>query len=421
MGTINVSNLGKAYKQYPTRLSRLMEWFMPFGKARHQLKWVLQEINFTVKAGEAVGIIGINGAGKSTLLKMITGTTQPTTGSVHITGRVAALLELGMGFHPDFTGRQNAYMAGQLLGMSAEEINRLMPEIEAFAEIGGYIDQPVRVYSSGMQVRLAFSLATVNRPDILIVDEALAVGDIRFQQKCFERIHQYKKLGTSLLFVSHDLNIIYRLCNKAVLINQGLVSAYGDVRYVASKYEAILKDSDFTSIQELLPNQNKLITDSESLVNSRFFTNIVISSTASGSSDVLIEGEIAQIKVSLRNLENYDDPHVGFQIRDKMGVIVFETNTYCMGCKVLDYVNKDGFAELNIIFTVNLARGVYTISFDIANRGYGSGLFAEVVALKAYVQEMRVLRGHDDIQWDGICNIFPSIVNKNMIDSSEFK
>ena len=161
----------------------LAEWLLPGDRPRHTLKWVLRDVSFTVAPGEAVGIIGLNGAGKSTLLKMITGTTQPTEGSVFMSGRVAALLELGMGFHPDFTGRQNAYMAGQLLGYSVEDIARLMPEIEAFAEIGDYIDQPVRVYSSGMQMRLAFSVATAIRPDTLIVDEALSVGDTYFQHK----------------------------------------------------------------------------------------------------------------------------------------------------------------------------------------------------------------------------------------------
>ena len=166
MGAITVTNLGKAYKQYANRWARLAEWILPWVKAQSTLKWVLQDISFAIQPGEAVGIIGINGAGKSTLLKMITGTTQPTSGSVHITGRVAALLELGMGFHPDFTGRQNAMMAGQLLGLSGQEVEQLMPEIEAFAEIGDYIDLPVRVYSSGMQMRLAFSVATAKRPDV---------------------------------------------------------------------------------------------------------------------------------------------------------------------------------------------------------------------------------------------------------------
>jgi lipopolysaccharide transport system ATP-binding protein len=157
MGSIHVDHLGKAYKQYPTRWSRLAEWALPFLGNRHRLKWVLNDIDFKIAAGEAVGIIGVNGAGKSTLLKLITGTTQASTGGVHTTGRVAALLELGMGFHPDVTGRENVIMAAQLMGISTNDIHVLMPQIEAFAEIGEYIDSPVRVYSSGMQMRLAFS------------------------------------------------------------------------------------------------------------------------------------------------------------------------------------------------------------------------------------------------------------------------
>ena len=204
MGKIIVSNLGKAYKRYPSKWSRLAEWLIPFSGQRHELNWVLSDLNFSVKPGEALGIIGINGAGKSTLLKMIAGTSQPSTGSVAISGHVAALLELGIGFHPDFTGRQNAYMAGQLLGFSVDEITALMPEIESFAEIGEYLDQAVRFYSSGMQMRLAFSVATVKRPDVLIIDEALSVGDAYFQHKCFDRIREFRELGTTLLMVSHD-------------------------------------------------------------------------------------------------------------------------------------------------------------------------------------------------------------------------
>jgi lipopolysaccharide transport system ATP-binding protein len=236
MGTITVSNLGKAYKQYPNRWSRLLEWITPGNNKRHQLKWVLQDIHFTVNAGEAVGIMGINGAGKSTLLKLITGTTQPTTGTVHMTGRVAAMLELGMGFHPDFTGRQNALMSGQLLGMSSEEVTRLLPEIEAFAEIGDYFDQPVRVFSSGMQVRLAFSVATAVRPDILIVDEALSVGDAYFQAKCYQRINYFKKQGTTLLLVSHSAGDVVKHCERAILLKNGLVALDGASRDVSNLY-----------------------------------------------------------------------------------------------------------------------------------------------------------------------------------------
>ena len=160
MGTITATGLGKAYKQYPSPRSRLAEWLRPRSTPRHSLHWILQDIDLAIAPGETVGLIGINGAGKSTLLKILAGTTRPTTGSLHMGGRVAALLELGMGFHADFSGRQNVYMAGQLMGLSAADLQHLMPAIEAFAEIGDYIHQPVRVYSSGMQMRLAFSIAT---------------------------------------------------------------------------------------------------------------------------------------------------------------------------------------------------------------------------------------------------------------------
>ena len=170
MGDIRVKGLGKAYKQYHSQWSRLAEWLMPTAKPRHIEHWVLRDVGFHLKEGEAVGIVGANGAGKSTLLKILAGTVRPSCGEIAVHGRIAAMLELGMGFHADFTGRQNAVMGGQLLGLSVEEILQLMPEIEAFAEIGEYIDRPVRTYSSGMQMRLAFSVATARRPDVLIVD-----------------------------------------------------------------------------------------------------------------------------------------------------------------------------------------------------------------------------------------------------------
>jgi len=170
MSEVQVVKLSKAYKTYPSQWARLAEWLIPNSKPRHTLKWVLQGISFHIKPGEALGVVGMNGAGKSTLLKILTGTTQATSGHLVASGRVAALLELGMGFHPEFTGRQNIYMAGQLLGLSMEDLHALMPSIEAFAEIGEYMDQPLRTYSSGMQMRLAFSVATARRPDILIVD-----------------------------------------------------------------------------------------------------------------------------------------------------------------------------------------------------------------------------------------------------------
>lgn len=255
MGHLRVKNLGKAYKRYPRKWGRAMEW-LGMGM-QHELKWVLRDISFEVAPGEAVGIIGVNGAGKSTLLKIITDTTKPTTGFVEVSGRISALLELGIGFHPDFTGRQNVYMAAQLRGMGGDEISAKMWEIEDFAEIGDYIDQPVRTYSSGMQMRLAFAVATASRPDILIVDEALAVGDAAFQRKCFQRIENYCDMGTTLLFVSHSIETVKRLCNKAVFVHHGIIRAIGNAKSVCDEYEQVLFGSS-TKTNESIDSVKKL-------------------------------------------------------------------------------------------------------------------------------------------------------------------
>jgi len=235
MGRITVDGVGKAYTRYPGKWARLAEWVT--GQPRHEKTWVLRDVSFRVEPGEAVGIVGVNGAGKSTLLKIITGTTEATTGCITLEGRVAALLELGMGFHPDFTGRQNALIAGQLLGFAAQEVEALMPQIEEYADIGDYFDRPLRIYSSGMQARVAFAAATMSRPDILIVDEALSVGDIAFQAKCMQRMHSLLEAGTTVLFVSHALNQVRQFCSKAVYLAGGRLAAFGPADQVCDQYQ----------------------------------------------------------------------------------------------------------------------------------------------------------------------------------------
>lgn len=363
MGTITVTNLGKAYKQYPTQLSRLVEWFVPFSKPKHQLKWVLQDINFTVKPGEAVGIIGINGAGKSTLLKMITGTTQPTTGSVNITGRVAALLELGMGFHPDFTGRQNAYMAGQLLGMSVEEITNLMPEIEAFAEIGDYMDQPVRVYSSGMQMRVAFSVATARRPDVLIVDEALSVGDAYFQHKSFDRIREFRKQGTTLLIVSHDKQAIMAICDSAILLNAGKVALHSEPEAVMDYYNAMLAQKENSKVVE----QVVLDTGKIQTISGTGEANIesaVILNSKGEPVDVVNVGENITLKVTVRVNETLPELVLGYLIKDRLGQPVFGTNTHHLGC-VLKQIEIGECVTYKFCFPANMGEGSYSITLAL--------------------------------------------------------
>lgn len=358
MGTISVSNLGKAYKQYPSRWSRLAEWVIPGQQLRHGLKWVLQDISFTVNSGQALGIIGINGAGKSTLLKLITGTTQPSTGSVQITGRVAAMLELGMGFHPDFTGRQNVFMAGQLLGYSIEEITQLMPKIEAFAEIGEYIDQPVRVYSSGMQMRLAFSVATAHRPDVLIVDEALSVGDAYFQHKSFDRIRELRKQGTTLLIVSHDKGAIQSICDRAILLNAGKLAMEGEPEAVMDYYNAMLADNQNQTVKQEVAVDGKIQTVSGT--GEASVVDIALLDTNGQRVEVVGVGEQVTLRVQVQTNACIERLVLGYSIKDRLGQVVYGTNTDLKNQVLKDIPSGSKFC-FDIVFPANLGPGTYSV------------------------------------------------------------
>ncbi|WP_315385734.1 ABC transporter ATP-binding protein [Microvirgula aerodenitrificans] len=377
MGGINVVGLGKAYKQYTNRWLRLAEWLDPRSLPRHRLHWVLQDINFSVLPGEAVGIVGVNGAGKSTLLKMITGTTQPTTGRVHISGRVAALLELGMGFHPDFTGRQNVFMAGQLLGYSAEEIARLMPEIEAFADIGDYIDQPVRVYSSGMQVRLAFSVATAECPDVLIVDEALAVGDAAFQRKCHRRIKSFIEKGTSLLFVSHDIEGVKKLCSKVLYLNHGRMVAFGEAKPVCDQYETMLfrgkralpesggLEGACPSVQAI--DQNLL--NSQEVVygnGGAFIEQVWIENSEGNQANVLVAGEKFSICYIVGFQRAYANPAVAMLIKTVEGVAMYGTHSKLIG-EELGNVKPGSKFLVRFLMTCYLSPATYFVNCGVTD------------------------------------------------------
>ncbi|MXP52134.1 ABC transporter ATP-binding protein [Pantoea sp. Seng] len=358
MTHILVSGVGKAYKIYQRKVHRLMEWIIPGIKSQHSLKWILKDINNEINEGEAVGIIGINGAGKSTLLKLITGTAKPTTGKIDISGRVAAMLELGMGFHADFTGRQNVYMSGQLLGLSVEQINQLMPEIESFAEIDDYIDQPVRVYSSGMQVRLAFSVATAIRPDILIIDEALSVGDAYFQHKSFERIREFRRKGTTLLLVSHDKQAIQSICDRAILLNKGEVAMEGEPEAVMDFYNALLADKEKKSIK-LSINDGKLATLSGT--GEARISRIDLLNENNESVESLQVGQAVSLKIQAEIYEDIDELVVGYVIKDRLGQPVFGTNTHHMR-NVLSELTAGKKLEYTFSFDANLGVGSYSIA-----------------------------------------------------------
>lgn len=235
---VEVQAVSKAYKIYTHPRHRLLEALWRGRRTYHREFWALRDVTFQVRPGSTLGIIGLNGSGKSTLLQVIAGIVQPTLGRVSVTGRIASLLELGAGFNPEFTGRENILMHGAIMGLRREEMLDRLPAIEAFAEIGSFIDQPVKTYSSGMFVRLAFAAAIHVDPDVLLVDEALAVGDAIFQHRCIRRIKEFQDQGKTILFVSHDVGVVKAVCSEALLLHAGEVRAIGDAGEVANLYHA---------------------------------------------------------------------------------------------------------------------------------------------------------------------------------------
>lgn len=364
MGWIKVHALSKAYKQYTGHWARLAEWLLPTKTLRYKQHWVLNDVSFSVSPGEALGIIGLNGAGKSTLLKLVTGTTQPTTGSVQIDGRVAALLELGMGFHADFTGRQNVLISGQLLGLSSRQLIELMPQVEAFAEIGSYIDQPVRIYSSGMQVRLAFALATAVRPDVLIVDEALSVGDAYFQHKCLARIREFRRAGTTLLLVSHDKQAIKSMCDRAILLHRGRIEAEGGPEVVLDFYNALLADADREYVQQVTGMDGRTTTVSGT--GEAKILKVKLSNSKGELTTTLCVGEVATFEVVVDVNSPISTLVLGYGIRDKFGQVVFGTNTALTRQEVHNPVPGKPICFM-LEFVTNLGPGSYSLQLALAN------------------------------------------------------
>lgn len=363
MTILRVHNLGKAYKQYFNHWTRLAEWCFPSSRPRYHVYWALQNVNCQVEPGEALGIVGMNGAGKSTLLKIIAGTTQPTTGSIEMNGRVAALLELGMGFHPDFTGRQNVTMASQLFGFSVHEIQDLLPEIEAFAEIGDYIEQPVRTYSSGMLMRLAFAVATAKRPELLIVDEALSVGDSYFQHKSFSRIRKFREEGTTLLLVSHDRGAIQSICDRVIVLQEGKVVKEGPPEEAMDFYHALLSARDVGLIRQERQAYGKVQTISgggEITVSEiRFLTS------AGTLVDAIETGTTVSLEIRAKVNRPVSEAVVGFMIKDRFGQIMYGINTYRLG-QSINHLTVGDELLCCFQFKMNLGKGNYSISTSIS-------------------------------------------------------
>lgn len=396
---ISLNNISKCYKRYARPVDRLKEILLP-GKSHAQEFWALKDISLEIPKGETLGIIGQNGSGKSTLLQIIAGTLTPTTGDVFVNGRISALLELGSGFNPEFTGRQNVFFNGHILGLKKKEIEAKFDDIAAFADIGEFIEQPVKTYSSGMFARLAFSVAAHCNPNVLIVDEALSVGDIFFQQKCYKFIEELRENGKSIIFVSHDTGAILKLCGKALLIEHGLIKYSGSPQEIVSKYMEMYY-GHFPRLRPKAPKFQKkksdtLVKSNDSKIEkniivpsefteefpgiNRYGTHVgLIAGTAitdleGKSKSIFYIGEDALLSIKLNTHSSDICPlNVGFQIKDRFGQLIIATNTYLLS-EDMDDVEfgepiicqfKINLPILSQQYTVNAAVADYSLEADI--------------------------------------------------------
>nr|WP_178095896.1 ABC transporter ATP-binding protein [Pseudomonas sp. ALS1131] len=361
-GSFHVAHLSKRFAKFRSDGHRLLHCLIPSIQPLSETV-VLDDLNFTVAPGEALGIVGHNGAGKSTLLKIITGTLAPSSGSVVLNGRVFAILELGMGFNSDMTARENVRHVAGLMGISAVEIEAVLPELEAFAEIGAYFDQPMRHYSSGMHMRVAFALATAIRPDILIVDEALSVGDAYFQHKSFERIRQFREQGTTLLFVSHDKSAVLALCDRCILLDQGRLLMDGPPSAVMDYYNALIAEKESETLVQHYNDKGQAVTRSGTGEATLELLELLVSGvsveTIEVGESVILRG-IVQCHAPIPKLV------MGYMIKDRLGQAVFGINTHLTG-QVQEHLMEGERLRYDFAFPANLGPGSYSISISLSS------------------------------------------------------
>jgi lipopolysaccharide transport system ATP-binding protein len=377
---IKVENLSKCYQIYDQPRDRLKQFILPRlqGIARQPSKqyfrefWALKDASFEIKKGETVGIVGRNGCGKSTLLQLICRTLNATFGEIKTQGRIAALLELGSGFNPEFTGRENVYLNGLILGLTTSEVKSRMDEIEAFAGIGGFIDQPAKTYSSGMLVRLAFAVQVSLQPDIIIIDEALAVGDAGFQLKCMLRIQDLQSKGTTILLVSHDAGSVMRLCSRAILIDNGNIKADSqDVLSVLKQYDVITRNSHHQGSQLRIDANNKIYPEelggiSETRIGTREaeYLKVEFIDTSGVAKSVFNSGEEINIRALIKSYSDFSKVVSGFTLKNISGVDVWGDNTIYGG---VNLSLSKGFYYINYQFQLFLPAGEYFLYIGLAD------------------------------------------------------
>ena len=378
---IQVKGLEKAYKLYDKPSDRLKE-ALGFGrKKRYKEHYALKGVDMEIHQGETVGIIGTNGSGKSTILKIITGVLNPTGGSVHVNGRISALLELGAGFNMEYNGIENIYLNGTMIGFSKKEIDAKMDDILNFADIGDYVHQPVKTYSSGMFVRLAFAVAINIEPEILIVDEALSVGDVFFQAKCYHKFEEFKEMGKTIVFVSHDLSSISKYCDRVVLLNQGvklgegspkeMIDAYKQVlvgQYVpAADDHSLLSDKEITAAAAAAAGTVKGEVNPELLeygTKDAMITGYKITDDMGRETSALLKGKECTITMQVHFEHDIEAPIFAFTIKNIKGVEITGTNTMVEKA-FLSPVRAGSDMEITFTQKIDLQGGEYLLSFGV--------------------------------------------------------
>lgn len=400
---ITFDGVHKTFKTFQRPHDRLKETL--FGRPCHTAHHVLNGISFSVAPGETVGLVGRNGAGKSTLLKLVMGVLLPDAGRITVAGKVTGLLELGSGFNPQLSGRDNILFNGLLLGLTPPEIEERKEKIIQFAELGSYIDSPVKTFSSGMFMRLAFAIAIHADPQCFIVDEALAVGDVYFQQKCMRKINEFRDAGGSILFVSHDLNGVKTLCNRAILIENGAIVMQGEPKVVVDYFEG-------TVLQDLHQGQSDVAVD-RSVGTATTTTGEVNLEWIKLQDDLgkemhsVISEEAVTISFAITANRDIASPHYGIAIRDRYGRSTFETNTYCMGQSPAPLTVGGDQTTVSFRFICNLAPGDYSVSIGVANHGFDRGSFKEYLLVRHEALVLRVLINEEAIIYAGITNLDP--------------
>jgi len=374
---IQIRNLTKIYKLYDDPFDRFKESLNPFRKKYHREFYALEDVSIEIKKGEALGVVGKNGAGKSTLLKILTGVLTQTRGSIEINGQVSALLELGAGFNPELSGLENVFFSGMILGYSREDINQRLDDILSFADIGDYLSQPVKTYSSGMFARLAFAVAVNVDPDILIVDEVLSVGDMRFQQKSIRKMNEFREKGKTILFVTHDNGVVNKFCTRAIWLDNGKILKDGTPENVTKSYTSHMVyglDTNHGSSEKIAQTQKEAsdIQWSDTSQHESFgeghakIYNVALCDETNTTINMVEQNQQVNFYAKIKVFEDLYDVAVGITVKDRLGNNIFTVNSYLYNSPI-DKLEKGYDGRVRICFTFpKLAVGLYSISVAIA-------------------------------------------------------